>query len=142
MLLKKIAILFDLYSGTKKERKKKMFCKLICLTRCMAELRGGCGSISNWDGVCPKFCICASMACSGRRVIVIINMHQRREVNTLFDNASVSQVSHEKSPENSPGALLPGCRIIQVLVFCRQALLRLPSMLPVTKSLFLFRSWG
>lgn len=33
------------------------------LTRCMAELRGGCGSISNWDGVCPKCWICASVAC-------------------------------------------------------------------------------
>ena len=142
MLLKKNRYFIWSILRYKERKKKKMFCKLICLTRCMAELRGGCGSISNWDGVCPKFCICASMACSGRRVIVIINMHQRREVNTLFDNASVSQVSHEKSPENSPGALLPGCRIIQVLVFCRQALLRLPSMLPVTKSLFLFRSWG
>lgn len=65
-----------------------------------------------------------------------------REVNTLSDNASVSQVSHERSPENSPGALLSGCRITQVLVFCRQALLLLPNMLPLTKSLFLFRSWG
>lgn len=53
----------------------------------------------------------------------------RREVNTLSDSAGISQVSHEKSPENSPGALLPGCRLSQVLVFCRQALLLLSSML-------------
>lgn len=53
----------------------------------------------------------------------------RREVNTLNDSAGTSQVSHEKSPENSPGALLPGCRLSQVLVFCRQALLLLSSML-------------
>ena len=37
------------------------------LTRCMAELRGGCGSISNWDGVCPKLWICASVACGRER---------------------------------------------------------------------------
>ena len=60
------------------------------LTRCMAELRGGCGSISNWDGVCPKCWICASVACrkekkreskrervqEGKREAVTINMHQ------------------------------------------------------------------
>ena len=27
------------------------------LTTCMAELRGGCGSMSNWQGVCPKLLI-------------------------------------------------------------------------------------
>ncbi len=36
------------------------------LTRCMAELRGGCGSMSNWDGVCPTLWIWASVACSKR----------------------------------------------------------------------------
>lgn len=55
------------------------------LTRCMAELRGGCGSISNWDGVCPKCWICASVACrkeerestgGKEREAVTINMHQ------------------------------------------------------------------
>ena len=56
----------------------------------------------------------------------------RREVNTLCDNAGISQVSHEKRPENTPGALLPGSRLIQVLVFCRQALLLLSSMLQLT----------
>ncbi|VCX36634.1 unnamed protein product, partial [Gulo gulo] len=48
-----------------------------------------------------------------------------REVITLPANASGSQVSHEKRPENSPGALLSGCRITHVLVCCRQALLSL-----------------
>lgn len=48
----------------------------LCLTRCMAELRGGWGSMSNCDGVCPKFCICASMACGQGRGTVMSNMRQ------------------------------------------------------------------
>lgn len=36
------------------------------LTTCMAELRGGCGSISNWQGVCPKLLIWDSTAWVGR----------------------------------------------------------------------------
>lgn len=32
------------------------------LTTCMAELRGGCGSMSNWQGVCPKLLIWDSTA--------------------------------------------------------------------------------
>lgn len=77
----------------------------------------------------------------GRRVTVIINTHQQggsRHSLTM----QVYPVSHEKSPENSWGALLSGCRIVQVLVFCRQALHLLRNVLLLTKSLFLCRSWG
>lgn len=38
-------------------------CVRVSLTTCMAELRGGCGSMSNWQGVCPKLLIWDSTAC-------------------------------------------------------------------------------
>lgn len=139
MLLK--SLFYLLYSQVQKKEKKPLN-MLICLTRCMAELRGGCGSISNWDGVCPKFCICASMACRGRRVIVIINMHQRERPTHSLTMQVYPKSAMKKSPENSTGALFSGCRIIQVLVFCRQALLLLPNMLQLTQSLFLFPEAG
>lgn len=102
--------------------------KQFYLTRCIAELRGGCGSISNWDGVCPKFCICASMACRESRVLVIINVHQKYRSTHSLTIQAYPKSAMKKSPENSLGALLPGCRLIQVLVFCRQVLV-LSSML-------------
>lgn len=39
-------------------------CIYVCapLTTCMAELLGGCGSMSNWQGVCPKLLIWDSTA--------------------------------------------------------------------------------
>jgi len=37
---------------------------LLELTKCIAELLGGCGSISNCDGVWPKLRIWFSIACN------------------------------------------------------------------------------
>ncbi len=52
-------------SGREKKHNKYTLTHAV-LTRCMAELRGGCGSMSNWDGVCPTLWIWASVACSKR----------------------------------------------------------------------------
>jgi hypothetical protein len=35
---------------------------VVFLTKCIAELLGGCGSMRSCDGVCPKFLIWFSMA--------------------------------------------------------------------------------
>lgn len=107
----KITVLFDLYPGTKNA---KHFQQAAILTRCMAELRGGCGSISNWDGVCPKFCICVSMACRGRRVTVIINMHQpERSTHSLttqvYPKSAMKEVQKIHRALCSQGAESPKC---------------------------------
>lgn len=103
------------------------------LTRCMAELRGGCGSISNWDGVCPKCWICASVACRGERergrVAVTIDMHQSdgsMRYLTMQANPNSAMPVRKGGKGSTPNLPCPppppsACRVIQVLVWKRQA---------------------
>lgn len=42
------------------------------LTTCMAELLGGCGSMSSWEGVCPKLRIWASTAWKRHRQVCML----------------------------------------------------------------------
>lgn len=44
----------------------------MALTTCMAELLGGCGSMSSWEGVCPKLRIWASTAWKRHRQVCML----------------------------------------------------------------------